>query len=1417
MRRLCGHKAVIAGLCLGALSVHSVCGQSRIDGKKLVLPDFDARDSTSLPEEAKTMLERRHAGVVSLLAEPGGSGSGLRIVPNRYGLPKTLFREGRTLSAPSSQEPEEIARTFLRANSRLFELTSAEVDDLRLVVKDVSGGAVFLTFIQTLNGIDVFNGQIKLTLNAAGEVAHAGADEVVPHLSVSSSARLSAEDAVRAAFQTSGINPAALSAVAGPEGKASFRNPRGDRFTPVTAELSIFPMTAASARLAYRIFLEADRQGWYEILIDAESGGLLYRHNLYAAAQGRVWIQSPMDTSRPLTPFQSGWIPANGTVTTGNNTDAYLDLYGEDQPDSITSATLNNGRASSSNQIFDFPFTSAVNPRAFQAAALTNLFYFINTAHDYYYGLGFNEAAGNFQTNNFGKGGLGNDAVLAEVQQDSLLDNALFAPTVEGTAPKIRMGIFTRGTDSLEDDLDSSYDGQVVMHEYGHGVSNRLVGGGVSVSCLNGVQSSALGEGWSDYFSISFYNNPIEGAYLSQNKATGLRRHSYEGYLLTYEDIGNQGYEAHNDGEIWAAALWDLRKSLSQDVSDRLVLNALKSTPCHPSMTDARDAILAADLATNHGANRAKIWQVFAKHGLGFSATGSDGNSYPGIIYNAAYDQPIDLQPGGNPAITSKPPSALPRMGDQYSYTVTASNPAGGVLAYTLAQGPPGMTIAANGVLHWTAGFTQQRVKITVTDGRGGKVVHGFVLTPDTPLTIGASVTIAGAQGEVGYANFVAPAGGPILQATLRDGAGDPDLQLIDPDGMLAGFSSRSGSTETLSIARPKAGQWRIAVSGFKSFSRVSLGASIITPTTLPGNTTLKNLSGSLSSETFYKMTIPPAATSLTITVQDNGGNTLLSVQPGVPGVCQWSLDVVGPCDFSFPFIPPFTSTISPLTVGDWYFDLYGFADYSGVSLTTSLGPAALGLSLSTIAFDAGEGAAAPPAQSFSLFDVSGSSYPWTAQASTGSGGNWLRISKMSGTGDTSVQVTVDQTGLKQGTYQGQIVVTSATLGPSPQSIQVTLNVTVKPALTVGATSIAFQTVSGQNPPAQSLGISSTGGSSLSWMAAIATVTGGNWLMVSPSSGTGTAMAQVSVDAASLAAGSYSAVIVISASGATNSPVIVPVTITIAPAGVAMGSPRILPGGVAGAGLSVPAVRQISPNGLIQISGENLAPAGTVRTAGPADLVDEQLPTNMSGVCVQVGDRLASLLAVAPGILKAQVPALSGSGLVGVQVVAGCGSGAEARSNIENVQFQSESPEFFFWNHGSDGMNAIAATDADTGEAIGTPGLLPDLALIPAKPGGLVTLTMTGLGLTTPPLAAGQFPEQQAATVDGVRVMIGEVTVDDGDIIYAGAMVGQPGVYQVTLRVPGAAPDGNLPVTVQIGGFSTPAGGYLTVMGQAAQ
>ena len=56
-------------------------------------------------------------------------------------------------------------------------------------------------------------------------------------------------------------------------------------------------------------------------------------------------------------------------------------------------------------------------------AARVNTFYIVNTVHDISYLYGFTEAAYNFQNDNFGKGGSGNDRIQVSVQDPSDINN----------------------------------------------------------------------------------------------------------------------------------------------------------------------------------------------------------------------------------------------------------------------------------------------------------------------------------------------------------------------------------------------------------------------------------------------------------------------------------------------------------------------------------------------------------------------------------------------------------------------------------------------------------------------------------------------------------------------------------------------------------------------------------------------------------------------------------------------------------------------------------------------------------------------------------------------------------------------------------------------------------------------------------
>jgi extracellular elastinolytic metalloproteinase len=160
-------------------------------------------------------------------------------------------------------------------------------------------------------------------------------------------------------------------------------------------------------------------------------------------------IESPLHGSRQLvsdpaypnaSPF--GWHDTNGqagpefTITRGNNVNAYLDRNGDNAVDGERAdggATLN----------FDFPFDSKKEPATYTKAAVTNLFYANNMMHDILYQFGFDEKAGNFQQNNYNKGGTGADQVLAEAQDGSGTNNANFATPPDGSSGRMQMFLWT--------------------------------------------------------------------------------------------------------------------------------------------------------------------------------------------------------------------------------------------------------------------------------------------------------------------------------------------------------------------------------------------------------------------------------------------------------------------------------------------------------------------------------------------------------------------------------------------------------------------------------------------------------------------------------------------------------------------------------------------------------------------------------------------------------------------------------------------------------------------------------------------------------------------------------------------------------------------------------------------------------------
>ncbi len=127
---------------------------------------------------------------------------------------------------------------------------------------------------------------------------------------------------------------------------------------------------------------------------------------------------------------------------------------------------LNNHRPASTSLDFEYPYDPSMTPpTSYVDASVTQLFYTADTYHDLLYALGFNEAAGNFEKNNNGRGGKAGDYVILNSQDGAGTENADFATPPDGQNGRMRMYIWTESTPYR----DCCFEAGVIIHEYTHG------------------------------------------------------------------------------------------------------------------------------------------------------------------------------------------------------------------------------------------------------------------------------------------------------------------------------------------------------------------------------------------------------------------------------------------------------------------------------------------------------------------------------------------------------------------------------------------------------------------------------------------------------------------------------------------------------------------------------------------------------------------------------------------------------------------------------------------------------------------------------------------------------------------------------------------------------------------------------------
>ena len=376
------------------------------------------------------------AGLVTLLSPPairvGASGD---ITPGSV----------EFLTGPNPGDPADIALAYVHRHKPDLGLTESDLAGIVATDQytDEDTGTSHLYFQQQYQGIGVYNGILNVNVARDGNVINVGNCFVSNLAAVvnSSAPDREAHQGLMDAAEGLGLDqrqePQMEAMTGGPAHECLFAK-AGISRESIPVKLVYAPTASGAVRLAWNVTIyQMDGRHWWTANVDAATGELLSAGD-YANEAGTYNVfappaESPLDGARTLvtnpddalaSPF--GWHDTNGvigpesTLTVGNNVHAALDVDANNVPDPGSEP---NGGA---GLVFDFPLDLTLDPDGYRPAAVTNLFFWNNYMHDLSYHYGFTEAAGNFQENNYGRGGIGGDSVNAEAQDGGGSDNTFF-------------------------------------------------------------------------------------------------------------------------------------------------------------------------------------------------------------------------------------------------------------------------------------------------------------------------------------------------------------------------------------------------------------------------------------------------------------------------------------------------------------------------------------------------------------------------------------------------------------------------------------------------------------------------------------------------------------------------------------------------------------------------------------------------------------------------------------------------------------------------------------------------------------------------------------------------------------------------------------------------------------------------------
>jgi hypothetical protein len=576
----------------------------------------------------------------------------------------------------------------VKDHPEIFKLSEADLGTLKLrkdYVDDLGTHHLFWT--QVVDGVEVFSNGLKANVTKNGQLISVMGSPVAGLTTAAQSRSAAAAPKVSAA----GARSAAVKDVGGTAKSANATTSGGStKWGNGDTAKQVWFHTADGLRKGWLTYTNAGGTKIYSHVVDAQTGATLYRKDLVSEGNGDALVQDNYPgaakggTQRVENLIYNNWLPKNAkTLLDGTSVAAWADVNDDNQPNGGETVKVPGTKTGAEYKLVSFPNASKFCSAAFICTwdpakpdswktnmnqDVTNAFYLASNFHDWLAKppISFTPAAGSFDA-------AGGDPVLLNALDGAAtgadggpdanhVNNANMATPPDGTPPTMQMYLFHApgATDEQDGYVPSSSgnDASILYHEYGHGLSNRLVVDATGNSTLNSIQAGAMGEAWSDFYAMDYLvahglekdtvapGEVQEGKYVShgelfRTQAIDCRVKakaptcvaadgSQGGY--TYGDFPTIGGapQVHASGELWAQTLWDLRERFGRGYAVSLITRAMELAPADPTMLDMRNAIVQADLVASGGKNADVIWTVFANRGMGWYAGVVDGgDAYP--------------------------------------------------------------------------------------------------------------------------------------------------------------------------------------------------------------------------------------------------------------------------------------------------------------------------------------------------------------------------------------------------------------------------------------------------------------------------------------------------------------------------------------------------------------------------------------------------------------------------------------------------------------------------------------------------------------------------------------------------------------------------------------------------------------------